>query len=420
MVMSKSSFRKDILEEICKAVKVSKRKKTLTKKVLNNIPQEALEVLKDQKEFFEAFKYVLTRRGKSTTEDIYMYFLAKEFLKKLNFDTYVFGKEVLNNSKEFLFLSSLAYAGYLKHSRDYFFGIKKIKVAYIVKKYRSLENLEERIQEAEEWYKLYSFYNKTGFTRNRFVFLVEKVYGLKIETYDGKEVNHFITNVNNAEEINKVISFDIEAFKRQGEEIVNELIKKFPSLENDLNYLKRHSFIILLGAFSKEKSKEKFFEAFQKNYMDLIRRIATGLKEEEPVVVAAINRTLYNQKDFFLCERHKIVDPPRFPVEFYLLGYGNIITNNGYEYLAVEFLELLPIKARRIYLERYKNDQNKLLDLQIVSHYYRYVVKDLGLTEISYININSQKIEKDLNNFLDVLEKATKKEENRKIMEAWL
>lgn len=405
---------KAILEELFKAVEASERGKKIVKEVLELIPQEAMAVfLRNKDEFLNnlIYAYKATFSFEHGLEDYakdkFASYLAGTFLRSLGLSIRYFEKEALTNREELLFLVSLVYVGYVKLCGDVKIeDTEKEEIAkglvYVAKHYRSLENLEEKIQEGRAWYKLYSLYKKEAYINLKpFIFFIERAYGIRVETFDGKEPNLDLNliNIKNAKEIMEAINMKpLDYFKQRGKEIVYALKKEFPFTKEVLETttsFRYFTLVLLLGTYS----KEEFLENFKKNYIDLKGRIADGLEKEKPIVVALINKTLYNQKDFFECD--EIADFPRFPKKY---KYKGILIKNGYENLAFYLLDKLPKEARWLYFSKYSKKAGELSDLHLVSLYYKYVKSLKNYDETT------------LRNFFD----KVLSEDKRKIIEAWL
>lgn len=406
--------RDNVLEKVCKAVGASEREKKLLEEALDIIPKEALEVLKNREEFFKAVKYAIEEirvwHSLAKDDELIGYFaryFVEDFFARvpaLINDINIFGLSGFHNSKRLLSVAPLFYVGYLK-----LYGYKSVShdkqeaLAYVVRNYQSLENLKERLKEYKEVKKLQSFYKETPFhTLRPFLFFIKRAYNVRIETFDGGKVEDNLINIKNAKEINKAIAKNpLDFFKKQGEEILNALERKFPSIkkicENSAH--KYSELLLIVGTYS----KEEFLTAFQENYIDLIKRLAPGLEQETLIIRAVINRILYNQKDLFVSGLI-FLTRPSFPYKIHCFNFNKpLIINNGYEMLALDILKSLPFRTREVYFERYKDNPQKLLDLYWASLYYKYAKNLEGYDKEA------------LNSFLDKMEKHFRKKEETQV-----
>lgn len=222
-------------------------------------------------------------------------------------------------------------------------------------------------------------------------------FRLKVEI-KSKEGWDFFLNIPDEDlpKVNKIYN-KMYLQKQKGEEIANALHERFP-------FTKRVPRSFRLYLLLSRYSKEEVLETFQRNYAELASKLnLSGLDEKDVaflhLTAAALNKTLYNQKDFFLCRLEEVEYEPHFPIRR-TSSFGTFVLKNGYEYLAFELLDTLPYEAKVVYFKRYKNDQNKMFDLSLASAYYKFVIK----LQQSYVN--KFDYEKTLNSFLDTVEKA--------------
>lgn len=437
------SIEKEVITRLDFKGKEKENAERITKAVLDLIPQEAMECFSKDQFIKRDIKFslinTLKRFKKSSLRndsvideliDLIAFSLTDTLLSIAYTDKDIeemFNEMILKNPRKWVRIASIFATG---HAKLYPYKYQPrspnaYALAYVATNYENLENLEERLKEGKECAELYEFYRKTELFPDQFEFFIERAYGIKIETFNGEELSNIIINIRNAKEINKVISLDdIKYYRDRGAEIYEALVKKSTVIKFALSPIHYSQAVLLLGTFS----KEEFLQTFEKNLMDLIKRVEPAfnikdiLGEETPfkrirareaIVRGAFNRTLYGQKDHFTCseENYEYLRP--FKPIFYETIFGAFTIHNGYEDLATYFLSSLPYIPREVYFERYKDDRSKLLNLKLVSLLYKFT-KDLD----DDANIN----EEILHQFLDNAEKAIEKNNENtlsKVMEVF-